>query len=220
MSTSQHLDIPDFVIRTQHQLPCTSRPELFHIPEDGRTDRGSIRAEREARAKQLCGQCPIQAACRDWGRSSRESGIWGGETEDERAAAGFRREKLPGEDKPDCGSEAGAKWHRRYGTGRPCEACAVAETEAARRRRNIREAEARTQWPPKLTPVELRVLEQIVRWGRPNNQIAKSLGVKTKSVTTTVYRLRTKLRTDNAGFARAAHELGLLATPDAYRPAA
>lgn len=218
--SSPYVELPNFLICTQHTVPCSGYPKLFHTPEDARADRGSIKAHREAQAKFLCGQCPLRLACRDWARTSREIGIWGGESEEDRAAAGFRREKLPGEDKPDCGSEAGAMWHRRYGTGKPCEECAAAETEAARKRRNAREAAARTQWPPHLTPVELRVLEQKVRLGRPNNQIAMDLGVKTKSVTSTVYRLRIKLRTDIDGFSRVAHELGLLSAPEQFRPAA
>lgn len=47
------------------------------------------RSHREARALALCRECPVMDACRTWARQHGEPGIWGGETEVERAAAGF-----------------------------------------------------------------------------------------------------------------------------------
>lgn len=213
------LELPAFLTDARQPLPCASYPKLFHTPDDGRTDTGSVKTNRIAAAKFLCGQCPVQAACRAWARTSRETGVWGGESEEEREAAGYRRAKLPGEDRPDCGTEAGAKWHRRYGTGKPCDSCAYAELEASRVRRRRRDAKAMTQWPPHLTPVEKSVLEQAAT-GRPNNQIAVRLGVRTKTVTSTVYRLRIKLRTDNEGLAAKARELGLLSAAADFSQAA
>ena len=35
-------------------------------------------------------ECPVLEPCRDWAREQREYGFWGGESEEERAAAGFR----------------------------------------------------------------------------------------------------------------------------------
>lgn len=213
------LEPPAFIINARQPLPCTSYPHLFHAP-DGRADTGSIKSRRVAAAKFLCGQCPMQEACRSWARTSRETGVWGGESEEEREAAGYRRAKLPGEDKPDCGSEAGAKWHRRYGTGKPCDSCAQAEAKAGRKRRRTREVRAMTQWPPHLTSSEQRVLELIATSGRPNNQIAAAIGVRTKTVTSIVYRLRIKLRTDNDGLASKARELGLVTASSDFSQAA
>ena len=60
-----------------------------------RIDRGSqIRPEarvvREAAARSVCADCPVLLECRDWAREHREYGYWGGESEEERAAAGYR----------------------------------------------------------------------------------------------------------------------------------
>ncbi len=49
-------------------------------------ERGRRRELRIARAKALCGRCPVLASCREHGLRSRERyGIWGGLTEVERA---------------------------------------------------------------------------------------------------------------------------------------
>ena len=44
---------------------------------------------REARAAELCTVCPAMYACRQYARDNRELGFWGGESEAERATAGF-----------------------------------------------------------------------------------------------------------------------------------
>ncbi len=65
---------------------CRSRLDLFFEPFG---ERPSARARRESRAKAMCGQCPVLHPCRESARRNHESGIWGGETEEERARAGF-----------------------------------------------------------------------------------------------------------------------------------
>ncbi len=40
----------------------------------------------------LCCSCPVLVACREWARDQGEYGFWGGESEEDRAAAGFRVE--------------------------------------------------------------------------------------------------------------------------------
>ncbi len=50
--------------------------------------------KRERAAQKLCDQCPVAALCRTLARVNRESGFWGGENDDERAAAGFRPRSL------------------------------------------------------------------------------------------------------------------------------
>ncbi len=45
---------------------------------------------RESKARAICTECPVLEPCRDWAREQREYGFWGGESEEERAAAGFR----------------------------------------------------------------------------------------------------------------------------------
>ena len=65
---------------------CRGRLDLFFEPY---RERAAERAAREQTAKQLCAQCPALEACREAGRRNHESGIWGGETEEERISAGF-----------------------------------------------------------------------------------------------------------------------------------
>lgn len=64
---------------------CRGRGDLFFEPFGERP--GPRR--REAVAKRLRAQCPVQLACLGAGRRNKESGIWGGETEEERALAGY-----------------------------------------------------------------------------------------------------------------------------------
>jgi WhiB family redox-sensing transcriptional regulator len=66
---------------------CQGETELFFAPPG---ERPEARATREARARAICFGCPVLEPCRSWAREQREYGFWGGESEEERAAAGFR----------------------------------------------------------------------------------------------------------------------------------
>ncbi|MDQ3946924.1 MAG: WhiB family transcriptional regulator [Actinomycetota bacterium] len=52
-------------------------------------ERPEARQRREEEARALCRRCPVLVACREWARMQGEYGFWGGESEEERAAAGF-----------------------------------------------------------------------------------------------------------------------------------
>ena len=69
------------------QAQCRGATHLFFAPERERPGR---RGRREAAARALCASCPVLAPCRAWARENHEFGFWGGETEEERAAAGYR----------------------------------------------------------------------------------------------------------------------------------
>jgi len=58
---------------------CRGHPDLFFAPH---AERPQARVRREARARRLCGACPVAAPCREYG-------FWGGESEEERHRAGF-----------------------------------------------------------------------------------------------------------------------------------
>lgn len=64
---------------------CIGRQELFFEPF---RELAPQRLVREQAAKHLCDQCPVRVPCRESGRRNHESGIWGGETEEERVRAG------------------------------------------------------------------------------------------------------------------------------------
>lgn len=212
---SIRIDLPAFLAKAADPLPCTTQPCLFHAPDNGRADNNGIKAKRIAKAVDLCLDCPLMLDCRQWARTHRVRGVAGGETEEERAAAGYRPKKLPGEDKPDCGTEAGAKWHRRYGTGTPCSSCCVAEADAHRGRKRVREAELAAQWPPHITAREMRVLEAWVE-GKDRKAIAALLGITVKAADAYLYRLRQKFRVQsNDAIVSAARAVGMPAEPDA-----
>src|SRR6266511_4359337 len=69
---------------TDCRLPLTITPEMVRL---GRATDGYV---RQNRARTMCNACPVLAPCRAWARENREYGFWGGESEEERAAAGFR----------------------------------------------------------------------------------------------------------------------------------
>lgn len=65
---------------------CVGESNLFFAPF---AERPEARVRREARARSICDQCLVLKACRDYARRNRELGFWGGESESERAEAGF-----------------------------------------------------------------------------------------------------------------------------------
>jgi WhiB family transcriptional regulator, redox-sensing transcriptional regulator len=69
------------------QAACRGQNELFFAPAG---ERPETRAHRESKARAVCNACPALSPCRHWARENREYGYWGGESEEERAAAGFR----------------------------------------------------------------------------------------------------------------------------------
>jgi len=68
------------------KFPCDGKAHLFFAPPAERRVR---RETREGIAKLYCAMCPAEQACRTAGRTGREHGIWGGENDEERAAAGY-----------------------------------------------------------------------------------------------------------------------------------
>lgn len=53
-------------------------------------ERPQARERREATARQVCSACTVRVQCRLFARDQHEYGFWGGESEDERHAAGYR----------------------------------------------------------------------------------------------------------------------------------
>jgi WhiB family transcriptional regulator, redox-sensing transcriptional regulator len=66
---------------------CAGQTELFFAAAG---ERPEARIVREDKARAICAACPVLLECRDWAREHREYGFWGGESEEERAAAGYR----------------------------------------------------------------------------------------------------------------------------------
>jgi WhiB family transcriptional regulator, redox-sensing transcriptional regulator len=67
----------------------TADPELF-FPIGG----GGAGIAEIARAKAVCGRCPVREQCLDYAVESRQAhGVWGGTTVDERRAIAARRRR-------------------------------------------------------------------------------------------------------------------------------
>jgi WhiB family redox-sensing transcriptional regulator len=73
--------------RWMNTAACKGLTHLFFPPP---AERPQARDRREATAKAVCGSCTVNGMCREFARSNHEYGFWGGESEDERHAAGFR----------------------------------------------------------------------------------------------------------------------------------
>ncbi|MGZ4689155.1 MAG: WhiB family transcriptional regulator [Acidimicrobiia bacterium] len=65
---------------------CAGRTSLFF---ESPSERPEARRVRELKASMLCAVCPVMGPCRAWARTQGEYGYWGGESEEQRALAGF-----------------------------------------------------------------------------------------------------------------------------------
>jgi len=65
---------------------CTGHTDLFFPPH---AERPQTRARREAKAREICRSCTVIFECRRYARDHLEYGFWGGESEEERIAAGY-----------------------------------------------------------------------------------------------------------------------------------
>lgn len=63
---------------------------MTHLFFPSSAERPQARERREAMARQVCGDCGVRSSCREFARLNHEYGFWGGESEDERHAAGYR----------------------------------------------------------------------------------------------------------------------------------
>ena len=63
---------------------------LSHLFFPAPAERPQARDRREAAAAMVCNDCRVNTDCRQFARENHEYGFWGGESEDERHAAGYR----------------------------------------------------------------------------------------------------------------------------------
>ena len=66
---------------------CRGLTHLFFPPA---AERPQARERREAGAREVCSGCAVRLECMAFAREHHEYGFWGGESEEDRAAAGFR----------------------------------------------------------------------------------------------------------------------------------
>lgn len=65
---------------------CNGKSNLFFAPF---AERPEARVRRESAARKVCADCESLDVCRTYARANRELGFWGGESESERADAGY-----------------------------------------------------------------------------------------------------------------------------------
>ncbi len=84
LETSEHETTPRpwWMVRAD----CQGKSQMFFPPPG---ERPVARDNRENRARAVCMGCSVLHSCRDFARSERELGFWGGESEIERAEAGY-----------------------------------------------------------------------------------------------------------------------------------
>ena len=87
MAAVEFLDLASADDEWMHEAACKGLTHLF-FPTSA--ERPQARERREAMARQVCASCSVQLPCQEFARSNHEYGFWGGESEDERHAAGYR----------------------------------------------------------------------------------------------------------------------------------
>ncbi|MFZ9629078.1 MAG: WhiB family transcriptional regulator [Ilumatobacteraceae bacterium] len=73
--------------RWMHDAACKGLTHLFF---PSAAERPQSRERRELMARSVCASCAALVECRAFARTHHEYGLWGGESEDERHAAGYR----------------------------------------------------------------------------------------------------------------------------------
>ena len=86
MSASLAVDVAP-AVAWQSVALCSGQTDLFFAAPG---ERPEARARLEAKARLLCHACPVLEPCQGWARENREYGFWGGESEEDRAVAGYR----------------------------------------------------------------------------------------------------------------------------------
>jgi hypothetical protein len=67
-------------IREVGSVECEELPDVFFAQEASQISQKLV----EEIAKGICQNCPVRVQCRDYAKSTRVAGIWGGTTEAER----------------------------------------------------------------------------------------------------------------------------------------
>lgn len=194
MSHETPLSVPPFLSHLNTRLPCTSQPSLFHPPDDGYHDHGSRGRLRASDAVSLCRRCPVMLACRQWAREQRESGVWGGETDEQRRRATDRAPRV-----------------QRAGTS-PRNAAALDAAAATIRPDAPPQPQPASSRIPRLTPVEEQILAALFE-GINAGHLHEALGHNHAVVTRALTGLQRKLQTPVEGLVDTAREAGVLPAP-------
>ncbi|MFZ8968598.1 MAG: WhiB family transcriptional regulator [Ilumatobacteraceae bacterium] len=88
-----NMDLVDFITRELTDdawMDDGACKGLTHLFFPTAAERPQTRELREQAAQRVCEGCMVRVQCRDFARDNHEYGFWGGESEHERHAAGFR----------------------------------------------------------------------------------------------------------------------------------
>ncbi|MEV7416987.1 WhiB family transcriptional regulator [Streptomyces sp. NPDC089919] len=185
MAFSTEKYAPAFLSNLAEATPCARLPKLFHPAGTHRRGLRDPDAPRRPdtsheQAIAACGDCPVRFECRQWARENGEFGIWGGETDDEREAAGFPvRVRGSQPRRSQAGRQSGYRAPRRPDGSEVF-----------------------------LTAHEELVLE-VLRMGHNRLSAGVELGKSNRSITRAINSLATKLHTDENGIVAAAVSAGL-----------
>lgn len=80
------MSVPVSISSWQDAAMCKGKTEIFFAAPGERDGR---RNRREALARAYCACCTVAEQCHEAGRAGREHGLWGGENDEQRAAAGY-----------------------------------------------------------------------------------------------------------------------------------
>ncbi|WP_051062428.1 WhiB family transcriptional regulator [Ilumatobacter nonamiensis] len=88
------IDLPALAIGTDADADDWMREGackgLTHLFFPTAAERPQARERREDAAEAICAGCTVRVECMDFARDHHEYGFWGGESEDQRHAAGYR----------------------------------------------------------------------------------------------------------------------------------
>ena len=73
---------------------CKGQTQYFFAPHG---EQAEAREAREAIARAICNSCAVLSPCREYARTNREQGFWGGENDDQRVEARRRQRRLAGQ---------------------------------------------------------------------------------------------------------------------------
>ena len=82
---------PDFdVLHADDWMRDGACKGLTHLFFPTAAERPQARERRESAAQAVCDGCQVRTTCMEFAREHHEYGFWGGESEDQRHAAGYR----------------------------------------------------------------------------------------------------------------------------------
>ncbi|MDA9293080.1 WhiB family transcriptional regulator [bacterium] len=84
------IDLPTALIEADDWMSDGACKGLTHLFFPIAAERPQARERRESAAEAICAGCSVRTDCMEFARDHHEYGFWGGESEDERHAAGFR----------------------------------------------------------------------------------------------------------------------------------